>query len=54
MRLPALLLLATLLAGCTAATTGTPITDEARCRQSSGVWRPASNFCETGSGGGGY
>jgi len=53
MRLPVLLLLATLLAGCTAAT-GTPITDEVRCRQTSGVWRPASNFCETGSGGGGY
>jgi hypothetical protein len=54
MRLPILLLLGvTLLAGCTAAT-GTPITEEARCRQTGGVWRTGTNFCESGSGGGGY
>ena len=54
MRLPVLLLLiVTSLAGCTAAT-GPSITEEARCRQTGGVWRAATSYCESGSGGGGY
>src|SRR4030095_15633341 len=52
MRSTLLLLVAlALLAGC-AGTTATSVTEEARCRQTGGVWR--TDYCESGSGGGGY
>ena len=47
--LPPLLLLLTTLAAC--GTTGTAMTEEARCRQSGGAWRPANEMCEQGGGG---
>ena len=55
MRLPILVLLLGLLSGC-ATGAGTPMmTEEARCRQHGGVWRPATDYCDSsGSGGGGY
>ncbi len=46
-----LLVAMTLLAGCAGAA-ATPVTEEARCRQTGGVWR--TDYCEVGSGGGGY
>ena len=33
--------------------TGTKLTDAQRCVEGGGIWRPAIEFCEPASGGGG-
>ena len=52
MTLPILLLIVTVLAGCSS--TAPLMTEEARCRQVGGMWRAANNSCEQSGSGGGY
>jgi hypothetical protein len=47
----ALILIAILLTGCAMADAPS-MTEEARCRQTGGVWKMGS--CDAGGGGGGY
>jgi hypothetical protein len=55
MRVPILVLLIALLAGCATGAGAPMLTEEARCRQQGGVWRAATDYCDaSGSGGGGY
>ena len=52
MILPILLLIVTVLAGCSSS--APLMTEEARCRQTGGMWRAANNYCEQSGSGGGY
>ena len=52
MTLSMLLLALIVLAGCSS--TAPLMTDEARCRQTGGMWRAANNYCEQSGSGSGY
>jgi hypothetical protein len=54
-RILALLAIVTLLTGAceTSGISGTSQTAAQRCAESGGIWRPAIEFCEEASGGGG-
>jgi hypothetical protein len=51
-RILALLAIVTLLTSA-CAVSGTRQTEAERCAESRGIWRPAIEFCEQASGGGG-